>query len=415
MSNPFANRIVGYVVKPASELTANPLNYRKHPAKQRAAVQASLRELGWIAAVIENVRTGLLVDGHERVMQALAKNESVPVLQVDLSPEEEALALATFDPITYMAETDAAALDALLRQVNTGEESLQALLAEMADNAGLDYGKTEPVEDVEPQIDRAEELRQKWGVEPGQLWQLGDHRLICGDCTDKAVVERVMGGEKAALCFTDPPYNVDVAGGSHNPRDTKNYRSGNTLSNDKMTPREFYNFLLLAFQSTVAALADGASFYVCFSDSEVKNFVNAFQDAGVYYSQMVIWKKQQLVFGRKDYHSKHEPILYGWKLGAAHYFVDDRTQDTVWEIDRPMRSDKEHPTQKPVDLYAKSITNSSASGAIVYEPFSGSGTALIACEQLGRRCRAVEISPGYVAVALERWATATGKTPVLID
>ena len=156
MSNPFANRIVGYVVKPASELTANPANWRKHPAKQRAAVQASLRELGWIAAVIENVRTGLLVDGHERVMQAMAKGETVPVLQVDLSPEEEALALATFDPITYMAETDAAALDALLRQVNTGEESLQALLAEMADNAGLDYGKAEPVEDVEPQIDRAD-------------------------------------------------------------------------------------------------------------------------------------------------------------------------------------------------------------------------------------------------------------------
>ncbi len=153
MSNPFANRIVGYVVKPASELTANPANWRKHPAKQRAAVQASLRELGWIAAVIENTRSGLLIDGHERVMQAMAKGETVPVLQVDLSPEEEALALATFDPITYMAETDAAALDALLRQVNTGEESLQALLAEMA--AGVTVPNFEPVDESEqPRLDQ---------------------------------------------------------------------------------------------------------------------------------------------------------------------------------------------------------------------------------------------------------------------
>ena len=167
-----------------------------------------------------------------------------------------------------------------------------------------------------------------------------DHRLLCGDCTDAAVVARVMGGEKAEMVFTDPPYNVDVAGGSHDPRDTNNYRSGNTIGNDKLSDADFYKFLRTALDTTVSNMADGAAIYVCFSDSEIKNFVDAFCGVGLYYSQMVIWKKQQMVFGRKDYHSKHEPILYGWKPGAAHYFVDDRTQDTVWEIDRHMRSER---------------------------------------------------------------------------
>jgi len=382
MSNPFANRIVGYVVKPASELTANPLNYRKHPAKQRAAVQASLRELGWIAAVIENVRTGLLVDGHERVMQAMAKGETVPVLQVDLSPEEEALALATFDPITYMAETDAAALDALLRQVNTGEESLQALLAEMADNAGLDYGKAEPVEDVEPQIDRAEELRVKWGVS-GQMWQLGDHRLICGDCTDKAVVERVMGGEKADCTVTDPPYGVGVDYASFD----------DTIENvskliDGFLPLCAHPIALTpgvpAMWRYPAPAWVGAWVHPAATSSGPWGFIGA--NPILYYGNDPYLKAGK---GRRD---------------SSFVAVADR------------RGENDHPVAKPLNVWSWLVERMTPEhNSIVYEPFSGSGTTIIACEQLGRRCRAVEISPAYVAVALERWATATGKTPVLIQ
>lgn len=179
MGNVFENRIIGYTVKRASELAANPANYRKHPQRQRDAVQASLRELGWIAAVVENVRTGYLVDGHERVWQSLKDDLEVPVLQVDLSEAEERLALATFDPITYMAETDAAALDALLRDVNTGEAALQELMADLAKDAGLYQDKSDV--DAEPQIDRAEELREKWDVHSGDLWGLGKH-TICPKC-----------------------------------------------------------------------------------------------------------------------------------------------------------------------------------------------------------------------------------------
>ena len=241
------------------------------------------------------------------------------------------------------------------------------------------------------------------------------HKIICGDCTDRAVVERVMGGEKAEMMFTDPPYNVDVAGGSHDPRDEKNYRSGNTVANDKLSTEDFYDFLQSSIDVSLGALNEGASIYMCFSDSEIKNFVNAFCRSGIYYSQMIVWAKQQMVFGRKDYHSKHEPILYGWKAGAGHYFADDRTQVSIWEIDRPMRSEKEHPTQKPLELYEKAFRNSSKVNSIIYEPFSGSGTCIIACENLSRKCRAVEISPAYVAVAIQRWVDVTGKEPILLD
>jgi DNA modification methylase len=258
-------------------------------------------------------------------------------------------------------------------------------------------------------------LRQKWDVQSGQMWQLGEHRIICGDCTDRAVVERVMGGEKADLMFTDPPYNVDVAGGSHDPRDEKNYRSGNVIDNDKLSSDEFYKFLQSTVNASLHALKEGASMYMCFSDSEIANFVNAFCCSDVYYSQMIIWVKQQMVFGRKDYHSKHEPILYGWKSGAGHFFTEDRTQVSVWEIDRPMRSEKEHPTQKPLELYEKAFKNSSRINSIIYEPFSGSGTAIIACENLSRKARAIEISPAYVAVAIQRWVDVTGKEPILLD
>ena len=243
------NRIVGYDNVAPDQLLANPANFRLHPKRQQDALSGSLSELGWLQDIIVNRVTGHVLDGHLRVSLSLRNGEAtVPVKYVDLSESEERLALATFDPITYMAETDAAALDALLRQVNTGEESLQALLAEMADNAGLDYGKTEPVEDVEPQIDRAEELRAKWNVEAGQMWQLGDHRLICGDCTDAAVVERVMGGEKAILCHADPPYGMG--------------KEKDGIENDNLYREKLDDFQMQWWRACRPFLLDNASAYV---------------------------------------------------------------------------------------------------------------------------------------------------------
>lgn len=387
MANPFINRIVGYNTKPADQFLANPMNYRTHPQRQRDAVQASLRELGWIGVVVENRTTGRLIDGHERVWQALKQNEHVPFIEVELSEEEERLALAIFDPITYMAETDATVLDALLREVNTGEEALQELLAGMADEAGLYIGEAQPVTDVEPQIDKAAELQAKWGTATGQLWQLGDHRLICGDCTDAGVVARVMGGEKAAFCFTDPPYNVGVT-----------YKEE---TNDNRTRENFVEWC----KGWTAHLPERKLLTV-----GIKRLV--WWDDILGDPQWIIaWVKRngQGQTGLGGTNKWDAVLVYGVK--------PDHDVDMIEvsnDYSEGIKSQNSHPTAKPVELWAKVIERFSGHSEIVYEPFGGSGTTIIACEQLGRKCRAIEISPNYVAVALERYFQSTGKTPVLV-
>jgi DNA modification methylase len=397
MDNVFANRIVGYTTKHASQLTANPANWRKHPQRQRDAVQASLRELGWIAAVVENVRTGYLVDGHERVWQSLKDDLEVPVLQVDLSEDEERLALATFDPITYMAETDAAALDALLKDVNTGETALQELMADLAKDAGLYQDKSDV--DAEPQIDRAEELRVKWDVHDGDLWQLGDHRLICGDCTDAAVVARVMGGEKAQMIFTDPPYGVDYDGGA---------KKRERLSGDEVGTDIYSKALPILAQ----AADDAASLYLWYADGHAAAAAAA--AAAYQITAQIIWAKNHAQFVTSaHYKGKHEACYYAHKKGKMARWYGPNNEVTLWEYDRSSVNEF-HPTQKPVELAVRATKNSTTAGDIVLDGFLGSGTTIIACEQLGRRCRAVEISPGYVAVALQRFFDATGVLPVRI-
>ncbi len=397
-------------------MLANPLNFRLHPDNQQQALAGAIDDIGFIRSVTVNQRTGRVVDGHLRVTLAARSGvESLPVEYVDLDEAEEAQALISLDPIAALASSDRAKLDELMQAVQSDDERVQAMLAEIAEREGLEYGKVEPPDDPGAQIDKAEELRVKWGVESGQLWQLGEHRLICGDCTDRAVVDRVMGGEKADMIITDPPYNVGIVGGTHDPRDKKNYGRGPKIENDQMSDDEFDTFLLSALQVMDSVIKPGAAFYVCAPAGRTETqFRNAI-DRVFTLRECIVWVKQQPVFGRQDYHWRHESILYGWKDGAAHYFCDDHTQSTVWEIDRPMRSEKEHPTQKPVDLFDKAIGNSSEVGKIIFEPFCGTGTSIASCERLGRKCRAVEISPAYVAVALERWSVMTGKTPELID
>jgi DNA modification methylase len=253
-------------------------------------------------------------------------------------------------------------------------------------------------------------------VEPvsklGDLYILGNHRLLCGDSTVLADVERLMGGAKADMVFTDPPYNVAVCSGDHNPQGLT-YGKGKRILNDSMPDAEFHQFLVDSFTSMSMVIKDGATVYVTHADTEGINFRTAFIGAGFMLKQCLIWAKQQFVFGRSDYHWQHEPILYGWKAGAAHTFYGERNQGTVWNIDRPMRSEMEHPTQKPVALVEKAIGNSSKSGDILFEPFGGSGSTLIACEKTGRRCYMMELSPAYTDVICKRWEQATGKKAVL--
>lgn len=414
MSN-WRNRIVGYGEEDPRTLVANPLNFRRHPDRQRAATVGSLAEVGWVDTVTVNRTSGRVVDGHLRIEEALRAGEaSVPVTYVELSEDEERLVLATFDPITAMADIDNETLDELLRSVNTADAGLQAALAELAADAGLYPEKPQPAADPGAQVSRADELQQKWQVQPGDMFALGDHRLICGDCTDAEVVKRLMGGGEAEMVWTDPPYGVAV--GDKNKflnSIAPSNRIEENLQNDTLEEPALTQVLCAAFDNALTVCRAGGAWYVAAPAGPLHVlFGQALKDRGIW-RQTIQWVKNNATFSPMgvDYHWQAEPIFYGWKPGAGHRFYGGRQQTTVWEIDRPMAS-PEHPTMKPVELVVRAIENSSQAAEIVYDSFLGSGTTLIACETLGRRCRAVELHPPYVAVALERWSVMTGQQPV---
>jgi DNA modification methylase len=265
----------------------------------------------------------------------------------------------------------------------------------------LDLWAGEPPEDVEPQIDKAEELREKWGVESGQLWKLGEHRIICGDCTDKTVVEKLVGEDK---CFvlTDPPYGVKYTGG------TKKWAM---LENDDSVNMYAASIPIIREYTT-----DKAALYLCYAGILSESVFNALRTNGYEVRTQIIWVKNHAQFGAigAQYKQNHENIAYAFKRGKTPYWFGPNNEITTWEISRANKNEY-HPTEKPVELYERAIKNSAPEECIVFEPFSGSGTAIIACERLGRKCRAVEISPAYVAVAIQRWVDVTGGTPELVE
>jgi DNA modification methylase len=408
------NRIVGEGEQPASQFIANPDNWRTHPQHQRDAMRGALNEVGWVQRVIVNRRTGYLVDGHERVWQALQNGDAmVPYVEVDLSEQEEAYVLATLDPIGAMATADAAKLDELLREVESGEAGVQAMLADLASEAGL---YEEPKEAPEPQVDKAEELREKWQTERGQLWEIGKHRLMCGDSTSEADVARLMREDSAEMVWTDPPYGVAV--GDKNKMLNAIARSNRVeenLAGDTLDEHGLVAMLTGAFDAMIAHCTAGAAWYVAAPAGPLHVlFGQVLKDRGIW-RQTIQWVKNNATFSPMgvDYHWRAEPIFYGWLPNAGHRYYGGRKQDTVWEIDRPAKS-PEHPTMKPVELVARAIENSSRAGEIVADMFLGSGTTMVAAEQLGRVCYAMEIEPKYVAVTLERMS-AMGLEPRLVD
>ena len=399
----YKNRIIGSGEEQLDQIMFNPRNWRIHPMHQQNALKGVLEEIGWVQQVIINKRTGNLIDGHLRCQLAAREgNETIPVVYVDLSEEEEALVLSTLDPIAGMAVTDKEKLDDLFRQFNSDNENVQKLISEIAEKEKLEFGKKD-IEDVEPQIDRAEELRVKRGVQTGQMWKLGEHKIICGDCTDKAVVDKLMDGQKANMIFTDPPWNVAI-GLDSNPR----HRQRDGLQNDNMTDVEYS-----AFVSAFVSACDG-DVYCVLASEYLDVLAQEMRKQGFHWSAFVIWVKDIFVLGRSKYQRRYEPIWYGWHTNSKSTFCDKRDLDDVWEIPRPKRSE-EHPTMKPIELVARAINNSSKVGDIIFEPFCGSGTDILACERLSRKCRAIEISPAYVAVSIQRWVDATGGTPELMD
>lgn len=409
----FRNRVVGSAVVSVDELIANPNNFRIHPDPQQQALAGAIDEIGFARSILVNKTTGNVIDGHARITLAMRSGvKELPVEYVELSEDEERKALLFIDPIAAMAATDSQKLKEILDLVQSDDERVQAMIADLAKKEGIMLGGDPPA-DVEPQIDKAEELCAKWGVESGQLWQLGDHRIICGDCTDKDVVDKVMGGKKAELVWTDPPYGVNY-GAKLDSANPMGYRV-RRIENDDLKPDDLEKFIRSSLKLCSEYSSTGCSVYVaCPPGTLLPILISSFTGSGFDFHWGLVWVKNQIVLSRADYHFQHENILYGWKPDGAHKWVGDRKQSSCMFIDRPKRSD-EHPTMKPVELIEIMLKNNSDIGDIVLEPFSGSGSTLIACERIKRKCRAIEISPGYVAVAIQRWVDVTGGTPVMLE
>lgn len=382
--------------KPIDELIPYANNPR-HNDDAVFAVANSISQFGFKVPVVVD-KENVIVCGHTRYKAAQKLGlKTVPcIIADDLTPEQiNAFRLAD-NKTAELADWDMSKL----------EEELEGLANDFDME---DFGFTEletldePSEIADDDFDDAPPEDPK--AKRGDLYQLGEHRLLCGDATDQNDVERLMGGDKADLYLTDPPYNVAYVGKT---------KDALTIQNDKMADGDFRQFLVDAFSAADAVMKQGAAFYIWHADSEGFNFRGACNDIGWKVRQCLIWNKNSMVLGRQDYQWKHEPCLYGWKDGASHNWYSDRSQTTVIDMDKPSRS-ADHPTMKPVQLFAYQIQCSTKPGDIVYDSFGGSGTTLIACEQLQRKAMIMELDPRYVDVIIKRWETLTGKSAVLMN
>jgi len=382
-----------------SELRPHPKNPRVHPDSAIDKLVRSIKEYGWTNPVLVSA-DGYVLAGHARLKAAeKAGIEEVPVIYLPLEGAKAEAYLIADNRLQDETDWDYEKLKDLLQELDTGEFDLELTGFDMEEIEDLMTRFHVPEEIIE---DDVPEPPKEPITKPGDLWLLGRHRLLCGDATDPELVSKLMENQLADMIFTDPPYNVDYKG------------SAGKIMNDNMTDDAFYCFLLDAFKNMAQKSKEGAPIYVCHADSESLNFRAAFKEAGWDLKQCIIWVKQQFVLGRQDYHWQHEPILYGWKPGAAHKFYGGRNQSTVWQFDRPMAS-REHPTMKPVNLCAKAIENSSKSGDIIIDFFGGSGSTLIAAEQLNRTCYMMELDPVYCDVIIKRWENFTGQKAELAE
>ena len=368
-------------------------NARTHSKEQILQLRASLREFGFVNPVIVD-KDLTIIAGHGRVLAAKEEGiTEVPCVFAEHLTEAQKRAYIIADNRLAMnAGWDAEMLSVELSELQGVDFDISLLGFDDAELNKLLSG----IEDVkDDDFDVEAELAKPAITKPGDLWLLGQHRLVCGDSTKPETFELLMDGKQANLTVTDPPYNVNYEG------------SAGKIKNDNMADEKFYQFLLDAFTLTEKAMAKDASIYVFHADTEGLNFRRAFNDAGFYQSGTCIWKKQSLVLGRSPYQWQHEPILFGWKKSGRHAWYSDRKQSTIWEFDRPKKN-ADHPTMKPVPLVAYPILNSSMSGCIVLDPFGGSGSTLIACEQTDRICYTIELDEKFCDVIVKRYIEHTG-------
>ena len=369
--------------------------YANNPRNNDAAVESvakSIEKFGFIGAIILN-KDKVIINGHTRVKACKKLGmETVPAIIVDHLTKEQEDALRIADNKTgEIAEWNEDLLRAELKaleEAGFGIEDLgfdnSELEALLEGDVSVSVGETDP--NAAPEVPEVAVSR------PGEVYILGNHRLVCGDSTKAEDVGRVCKEGEADMWLTDPPYNVAYEGSN-----------GLTIQNDSMEDVKFREFLRTAFGHAEKALKPGAPFYIFHADSEGYNFRGACHDIGLRVRQCLVWKKNALVLGRQDYQWIHEPCLYGWKEGAGHGWYGDRSQTTVMEFNKPKKNDV-HPTMKPVEMLVYLLQNSSKRGDVVLDTFGGSGSTLIACEQTGRVCRTVELDPRYCDAIRRRWA-----------
>jgi len=409
-------------------------NANLHSERGRDLLEKSLRERGFFRPMAAAGKGGspIMLAGNltQEVAASIGMDEALviesdgkrPIVHVrtDLDPDsKEARLLGVEDNriASVSLNWNPEVLKSLAEEIpRTGlftDEEMRAI----CDATGEEDEGNE-VEDVEPDVGRGEELREKYGISLGQIWQLGRHKIACSDCTDRTIISRLMGDDKADLLFTDPPYGVSI--GAKNRMLNSFQPSGRNLTDiesDDLDADSLKSMLLNAFRLSREFLSDQCSVFVCAPQGGnlgLMMMMMMMKEAGLEVRHVLNWVKNAPTFsmGRLDYEYQHEPILFTWtkthkrvKAGQFH--------SSVWTVDKP-RASADHPTMKPVDLPINAILNHTEAGDIVYEPFSGSGTDIIACEQTGRRCRAIELSPAYVGVAIERWKTFTSQEPKLL-
>ena len=396
--------IVQIEYRPIEALIPYARNSRTHSDAQVAQIAASIREFGWTNPVLVDGSNGIIA-GHGRVLAARKLGfEQVPVIELAHLTESQKRAYVLAD--NKLAE-NAGWDDELLRielealqaagfdlsLTGFADDELAALMAELAGNEGLTDDDAVP------------EVTDDPVSQPGDVWLLGEHRLLCGDATDPVALETLMGSDLADMAFTDPPYNVNYA----NTAKDKQRGTHRPILNDNLG--EGFAGFLSAACANLLAYSKGAV-YIAMSSSELDTLQLAFRGAGGKWSTFIIWAKNTFTLGRADYQRQYEPILYGWRDGVDHFWCGDRDQGDVWFINKPVKNDL-HPTMKPVELVERAIRNSSKTRDIVLDLFGGSGTTLIAAEKTQRRARLVELDPKYVDVIVKRWQDYTGKAATL--
>ena len=379
------------IEKPINEV----IPYEKNPRINDNAVPAvmkSIEEFGFKVPIVID-KNGTIVTGHTRLKAAKKLGmKTVPcIVADDLTPEQiKAFRLAD-NKVAEAAEWDMELLN----------EELDGIIdIDMSDFNFGDITDSPSSEDVVEDDGENIELPSEPKTRLGDIWMIGRHKLMCGDATSEDVLKRLMGGDKVDMYLTDPPYNVAYEGKTEDKL---------TIQNDSMEDSAFYQFLVDSFVAADSVMNEGAAFYVWHADSEGYNFRGACRAVEWELRECLIWNKNTMVLGRQDYQWKHEPCLYGWKGGAAHNWYSDRKQTTVIDMNKPNRN-AEHPTMKPVQLFAYLMENSSKPGDIILDSFCGSGTTLIACEQMGRVARVLELDPKYCDVIIERYINLVGSS-----